>query len=601
MKTNNSLPSWDLTQYYNSHKDSQIYADLDEMTIKICEFVENYRGKMHSLVPSEIASLLESYEGLYAFVYKPEYYLGHILDAGGEEAGVIEQAYLRVKTKTAQASKHLVFVERELMDRGDLGELMRHDNLTVYSYYLELLMRKKPHTLSEEVEQVIAIKDVTGFDAWAKFYQDQKANISIESDIEGETKTYRFVDLTQLIIGTNRDLRSKAWDLRAQELAKKEENTLIAFNNVLMERQLSDELRGYDDPESEKLIENQVSQSFVDSLQYALKQKLPMVKRFLKLKKEALGVDIIKSYDLFAEVSLGGGDTLYSWEEARDVILKAFGEFDSGFHDIAQKFFDHNWIDADPSRQKKLGGAYQSQFVPGYHPIIFTNYKGTMTDVITLAHELGHGIHSYLMMENQNTLNCEYPMSTAEIASTTCETIVFNKLYESLESLEEKLNLLFWKVDEDMRVLFQVGLGRYQFEKKAHAKFRRDGPLSQEFIRELCLEEVYKNIYGDSVQYDHRAGYNWQYVAHNVYIFYNYVYASGNLLALSIYQKVNEKPDKVELYKEMLKLGGRKSPKDLLAMMDLDIESPDVWLSGFEQVEATLEKLESSWKGYQNN
>lgn len=596
------LPSWDLTAYYKDYKDAAIKSDLVKAAKEVKSFVNKYRGKVSDLSEKGVGEFLKDYQEVYEVLYKAQYYLMHVYDVGGESVEEIEQLLTQITGETAQIATGLVFVTRELMDREDLAELIKSVDLSEYSYYFERLLLDKKHTLSEEVEQVIALKDVTGFDAWAKYYKDQTSKIDIEGDLEGELKKYRFPDLVQLMKHNDRSIRKAAYELRAQALAEKEENVLAAYNNVLMERKLSDELRGYKSAEEQKANTNQVTQEFVDSLIVALQEKQPMVKRMLKLKQEMLGLDEkMHMYDVSAVVNLTGGDKKYSWSEAKKIILDAFGEFDPEFRKIATMFFDNNWIDADPSLKRRRSGAYQSDFTPNFHPIIFTNYQGTMTDVITLAHELGHGIHSYLMMSNQCLINCEYPMSTAEIASTACETVVFNKLYESLDSLPEKLNLLAWKIDTDAIILFQVGIGRYMFEKKAHEKFRKDGPLSVEYIRELCTQEVYAMIYGDLVEYDEGTGHNWQYVAHNIYIFYNYVYASGNLLALSIYNLISQDNSKLEIYKDMLKSGGSMSPKDLLAKLGLDIETPGVWESGFEQVENSLALAEELWEEYQTN
>jgi oligoendopeptidase F len=233
-----------------------------------------------------------------------------------------------------------------------------------------------------------------------------------------------------------------------------------------------------------------------------------------------------------------------------------------------------------------------SDYAPQYHPVILCNFKGKFDDILTVAHELGHGIHSVIMNKKQSYFNTHYAMMVAEIASLCCETVVIDKLVETITDPKLKLKLLCDKVEQETGNIFVGGLGRYVFEKKMHETYRAQGPISQAQVREMWLEQYFGQMYGDTVVPAENAEYSWQSVAHFTYIFYNYVYASGLLISSSIYEVLRGDASKIGVYKEILGLGGSVSPVNLLKKLDLDIEKPEFWGIGFGLLESKIDEIE---------
>jgi oligoendopeptidase F len=373
---------------------------------------------------------------------------------------------------------------------------------------------------------------------------------------------------------------------------------LEAYNNIILDKKIMDGLRGYENAEQSKLISNQVSQSFVDSLVKTAQDKVGLLQRYYKMKIEILKIDDAKWYDSYAGLTFEGlEEKSYSWEECKQIVVENFTAFHPKFGAIAQEAFDKNWLDAG-LRKRKYGGAFMSNFAPGYHPVILCNYKNKLTDISTVAHEMGHLVHSILTDESQTLLNTNYTMSMAEIASLCCETVVFEKMYndipDDLSGKKLKLKLMCEKVEEEFLNIYVGGVGRYIFESKIHSMYREQGAISKKQIRELWIQEHYVNLFGDIFDYT-GCEYSWQSVAHFTYIFYNYVYASGLLTSNAIYNVVVNDESKKAIYLEILAAGGSDSPANLLGKLDLDIESPEFWKIGFDLSEKRLQEAERLW------
>jgi oligoendopeptidase F len=589
------IPSWNLSEYYKDHNDAKIISDLETSDQQTIEYVTKYRGKISSIKAKELQIAIKEIENLSVEINKPSYYLHLVYEAGGENLEQISKLQSMVDEKTTLINNKLTFFDVELSKRADLEELSQSSDLKKYSYYLKLVGKYSKHILSEDVEQVLSLKSLTSGDAWSRFYTDQKAKIEVELNIYGDKKTYTVPMLMDLMKNSDRDIRKLAFEALTSCCEDNEENVLEAYNNIIMDKKITDQLRGYKDAEESKLVSNQISQSFVDSLVKTCQSKTDLLQRYYILKNKIIGVTDPKWYDMYTQLPNDEeAETNYSWEECKNLILETFGSFHERFEQIAREAFDNNWIDGQ-IRKRKYGGAFCSSFAPGYSPRILCNYKGKLVDISTVAHELGHLIHSVLTEENQTLWNCNYTMSMAEIASLCCETIVFEKAYSQLTSKKAQLKLLCEKIEEEAGNIFMGGVGRYTFESKVHKLFREQGELSKEQIRELWVTENYKNLYGDVFEYPEGCKYTWQMVAHFTYIFYNYVYASGLLISSAIYEVIKNDESKKEIYMDILRAGGSESPANLLARLNLDIESPEFWQIGFALFEKKLVEAENLW------
>jgi oligoendopeptidase F len=590
-----SLPSWDLTVFYTSYNDPKIQTDLAQAKIDVANFVTKYRTKIQTLTAKELLDCIVTLENLIIEINKPSYYLNLQYEAGGEFVDEIGRIQSQVDEQTTLISNEITFFDTELAGRKDLLELSKTEELKSYHYFLEQTHETAKYVLSEDVEKVLSLKSLTGNQAWSKFYTDQKAKIEVELTIDGETKKYNITGLQDLLKSPSREIRKLSYDAMCGEWQKREENTLEAYNNILFDKKINDSLRGYKNAEESRLISNQVSQSFVDSLVKTAQEKSGLVSRYYNMKNEILGLSDAQWYDSYAEIAIEGiEEKKYSWEECQEIIIKTFTEFHPRFGEIATEAFAKNWLDAEP-RKRKYGGAFMSNFATGYHPVILCNYKYKFTDVSTVAHEMGHLIHSILTEEKQTTFNSNYPLSMAEIASLCCETVVFDKLFNQIEDKKLKLKLICEKVEEEALNIYVGGVGRYTFEKKMHEMYRENGTISAKTVRELWMQEHYINVFGDSFAYPEGCKYTWQSTAHFTYIFYNYVYASGLLTSNAIYEIVKNDENKKKIYLEILSMGGCESPSTMLSKLDLNIDSTDFWQIGFKVFEDKLIMAEKLW------
>jgi oligoendopeptidase F len=599
--TKMSLPSWDLTIFYSSYRDPKIKTDLELVKTKVAEFVAKYRTRIQSLNATELLECIVLLENLIIEINKPSYYLHLLYEAGGPDVDEIGRIQSQIDEETTLIGNEITFFDTELAGRKDLIELAKTKELEKYHYFLEQASETAKYVLSEEVEKVLSLKSLTSNQAWSKFFTDQKAKIEVELTIDGETKKYNITGLQDLLKSPEREIRKLAFEAMCGEWQKREENTLEAYNNILFDKKINDSLRGYKNAEESKLISNQVSQSFVDSLVRTAKDKVSLVERYYKMKNEILELKDAQWYDSYAEIP-GGTDEekKYSWEECQQIIIKTFTEFNPRFGEIATEAFAKNWLDAQP-RERKYGGAFMSNFATGYHPVILCNYKFKFSDVSTVAHEMGHLIHSILTEEKQTTFNSNYPLSMAEIASLCCETVVFDKLFNEIEDKRLKLKLICEKVEEEALNIYIGGVGRYIFEKKMHEMYLTNGTISAETIREIWVQEHYKNIFGSAFNFPEGCQYTWQSVAHFTYIFYNYVYASGLLTSNAIYEIVKNDEAKKSIYLEILSMGGCESPTTMLGKLGLDIESVDFWQIGFKVFEDKLIMAENLWAELKNH
>jgi oligoendopeptidase F len=600
MSIDSSLPSISLNQYYNSINDSRIISDLDSVSIELDEFQKTYKGKVADLQPQELLGAILLYEKILMNLGKPSYYLSIMYELGGPDVDKVNSMQVRVDERTTMLQNKIIFFEVELSKKSDLEVVSKSPELSGYKHYLEMVGAYAKHTLSEESEQLLSLKELSGNQAWSKFYTDQKAKISVEYDFGKGVKKYSTVELSEIIQGKDRDKRAKALELLTKACKDREDNVLEAFNNIILDKKVNDNLRGYKFASESKLISNQISQSFVESLVKTSEDKVNIVRDYYKLKFDIMGITDPHWYDVSAptmpadETLIPESDTTFEWEECKAIIIENFSKFHPRFGEIATEAFEKNWVDASP-RERKYGGAFCSSFAPGYDPLILVNYKNKLSSVSTVAHEMGHLVHSVLTQESQSYLNCNYTMSMAEIASLACETVVFEKMFETITNPYLKLKILCEKIEEEILNIYEGGVARYNFESKMHSEFRENGPVSKEKVRELWLEEKYHKVYGDVVSLNEGCEHTWQLVAHFTYMFYNYVYASGLLTSNAIYEIIKNDDAKKEIYLDILRSGGNNWPKDLLSKLDLDIESTDFWNIGFKPLEDKLILAKQLW------
>jgi oligoendopeptidase F len=367
------------------------------------------------------------------------------------------------------------------------------------------------------------------------------------------------------------------------------------FNTILSDKHTNDKLRGYDSWISSRNLANEIDQTTVDSLITSVTGKYDLVQRYYKLKRNLLGVDKLYDYDRYAP--LNSTRKQISWDEAKENVLEAYGNFHPDMKQIAGEFFSKRWIDA-AIKPGKRGGAYSASTVTSVHPYVFMNFDGQLRDVQTLAHELGHGVHQYLSRK-QGELQSSTPLTTAETASVFGEMLVFNRLMESLEDPEERLALLTSKIDDTIATVFrQISMNR--FEDKIHTARRTDGEQTTEQFSQLWYDTQHA-LYGDSVELTDEYKLWWCYIPHFLHTpGYVYAYAFGELLVLALYDAYrNGQEGFADNYIELLEAGGSDWPHNIVSKMGIDIRDESFWNRGLTLFEDMITRAEELAKEIQ--
>jgi oligoendopeptidase F len=386
----------------------------------------------------------------------------------------------------------------------------------------------------------------------------------------------------------NRDVRKAAAESVSAGLAEGIKAQTFIFNTVMADHMVNDQLYGYASWVASRNLANEASDASVQALIDSVVDRYELVRRYYSLKKKLLGYDEFHDYDRYA--SVGSDETFWSWEDARDIVVKAYTKFDPRAGEIAQMFFDRNWIHA-PVRKGKNGGAYSAGTIASAHPYVFMNYTGTNRDVQVLAHELGHGIHQYLSRQ-QGPLLMDTPLTVAETASVFGEILTFNLLYEAATDDKTRLTMLMTKLDDILSTVFrQIALNR--FEDAIHVARRSEGELSTERLSEIWVT-TQSVQFGDTVKLSPGYKYWWSYISHFMHVpGYVYAYAYGELLVLALYEIYkSDKSGFPDKYIEMLSSGGSKKPTDLLAPFNVNVEDPEFWKIGLGVIDRLITEAE---------
>ena len=497
----------------------------------------------------------------------------------------------RVQERGTAIETQLLFFDLEWAELSDerAEELLAADGLDRARHHLRTARRYRPHLLTEAEEKIMAEKSVSGSDAWSRLFSEVTSAIKVELDGEDEPVALD-VALSRLM-SPDRALRAHV----AERVSAALEPTLrirgYIFNTLMADKATDDRLRAYPSWISSRNLANEASDESVAALVEAVREAYEIPRRWYRLKARLLGVDRLADYDRMASVGVEE-EKSYGWDEAKSIVLDSFGDFSDVLADGARRFFDEEWIDA-PVRPAKRGGAFCAYTVPSVHPYVMLNYTAQRRDVLTLAHELGHGLHAYLA-QDRGVFEQHTPLTLAETASVFGETLVFARLLDAAETPESRLALLAENIEGSIATVFrQVAMN--QFEDLVHTARRTEGELSVDRIGELWKQSQ-EELLGDAVEVTDGYKTWWSYVPHFIGSpGYVYAYAYGQLLALSVYGKyLAEGESFVPKYLELLSAGGSKSPEELAAIAGLDLADPGFWRAGLDLVKAQLEQAEAA-------
>ncbi len=582
---------WDLSDLYDGPEDPNLKKDMEEVVERAEKFRNDHRGNIETgeLETTEFREMIEEYEEIMEQVGKISSYamLYHSVDTQDPGRGALLQKAKEIQT---EVKNDLIFLELEWQSLSDeeAEDYLKADELDHYKSYLKHWRRYTPYMLSENEEQIIESLQNTGKEAFKRLFDQTTGNITVEFEYDGETHEMVLDQALSVLYEKDRGKRKAAADAITEAL--KDENQLLnfIFNNIVQNHTTICNFRDYPDPMTPRNLDNRVDKETVDALMEAVEENTDLVARFYEVKKEILDHDELFDYDRYSP--LPGEVMETDFEESKGKVLEAYDEFSSEMKDVAEKFFQNDWIDAE-LKEGKRGGAFSASTVPSVHPYILLNFTDKPRDTMTLAHELGHGVHQY-MARDQGALQQSTPLTTAEMASVFGETLLFEKLLDEVEDPETELRLIGDKLQKDFATVFrQVIMTR--FEQELHRARKEKGELKSDEINEIWLKANEMEFH-DSVELREEYGWWWSYVLHFVhYPFYCYAYAFGELLVLALYDMYKEKGEEfVPQYIDLLKAGGSEDPKDLLAKIGVDITDPDFWQRGLSVIRESVERLE---------
>jgi oligoendopeptidase F len=578
--------TWDLSDLYAGMDDPQLNADLGACDAEADALSETYRGRIAELAATGLAALIARYEALAERAGKVGAFasLNWTQDTQDADRGALMQ---RVTERGSQLSQKLVFVELELAAAPDeiAAAWLADPAVARWRHWLEVVRMYRPHLLSEPEEKILTEKAVTGRNAWDRFFDEVQG--AQRFDLDGEKLTRDQV-LSRLY-SPDRTLRQRAAASVTAGLKDLQRTSTYIFNTILADKASDDRLRHYPTWISARNLGNEVADRTVEALVEAVTSRYDIVARYYRLKRSLLGLDELFDYDRYAP--LPAADRHHSWAEARDTVLNAYARFDPRMAETAGWFFERRWIDA-AVKPGKMGGAFSAGTVPSVHPYVLLNYEGRPRDVMTLAHELGHGVHQKLAGV-QGMLQAHTPLTTAETASVFGEMLVFQDLIARESDPAVRLGMLTGKIEDSFATAFrQISMNR--FEHAVHSARRTEGELAIERFSELWMV-TQQAMFGDSVILTDDYGLWWSYVPHFIGTpGYVYAYAFGELLVLALYARYRaDSAGFADRYLAMLTRGGSDWPHAIVKPLGVDLTDPAFWANGLRILESLVAEAET--------
>jgi oligoendopeptidase F len=599
MSTNNLAPTssadrvaWDLSDLYAGVDDPAIGRDLDTALKRAQAFESAYRGKIDVVGGPPAGALLTAVrelEGLSEQMDKPIIYasLVHAAKTDDPKHGAL---LARTREQRTVINKHLIFFDLEWVKVADdaVQCLLAEPSLVRYRHYLEQKRAWRPHFLSEPEEKILEEKAITGRAAFVRLFDETVASLRFPFEHAGRRETLSLQQINARLYDADRGARQAAAEGLTRGLRDNARLLTYVMNTLVLDHRSDCTLRRFDSPMAPRHLANEISPSVVDALMIAAERYHGTVQRYYRLKGRLLGLDPLYDYDRYAP--LFPDMPACDWPTARSIVQESYEAFSPRAGSIIREFFDKNWIDAE-LRDGKRGGAFSSSTVPSVHPYILMNFTDKLRDVMTLAHELGHGLHQYLS-RGVGYLQCDTPLTTAEMASVFGEMLTFQRLQARYPEPRVRLAMLCSKIEDGFATVFrQVVLTR--FEQALHQARNERGELTTEQINELWLA-ANRPMHGDVVRLTDGYGWWWSYIGHFVHVpFYCYAYAFGELLVLALVQKYKQEgPAFVPRYLDLLAAGGSDAPHVLLGKLGVNVNDPAFWELGLRLLDDMVSEAE---------
>jgi oligoendopeptidase F len=581
---------WNLDDLFIAPEDPAIEAALVQAELRAKVFQDTYKGRINSseLTAQTLASAIGAYEAIAQLSAKPGNYasLRFAADTSDAARGAFMQ---KMMERGTQLSLLLLFFELELakVDDSIIAKLISDPEVAQYKHYIETVRLYKDHMLSETEERLLEETANTGSRAFKRLFDQLTSTATFTLDDQELSQS----EILSRLYSPDRNTRRTAATAFSSGLDKNIDTITFIYNTLLQDKNVKDRLRSYTYAEQSRHLSNELTPEIVETVVTACTSNYDIVSRYYNIKREILGLPDLNHYDRYAPLFEAKEKVL--WPQAKEIVLTSFSRFSPVLSGAAEEFFDKRWIDAAP-RKGKRGGAFCAYITPDLHPYVFQSYLEQSRDVMTLAHELGHGVHSSLSRV-QSYLNFHGTLPLAELASTFGEMLVFEQLLER-SSADDRLALYAGKIEDSFATIFRQA-SMYRFEQAIHNHRREKGELNKADFAGYWQSSI-QQMFGDSLTLGDEHQSWWSYVGHFVGSpFYVYAYSFGELLVLSLYEKYKKEGAAfAEKYLDLLRAGGSLAPQQLMDKVGVNLADPDFWQGGVNVLGREVSDFEKLWK-----
>tara|TARA_B110000261_G_scaffold25569_1_gene27861 strand:+ start:1401 stop:3173 length:1773 start_codon:yes stop_codon:yes gene_type:complete len=585
-KSNNELPIWDLTEIYTDIKDPKIKEDLKNIRKISKEFLISWKDKIKNLNSNELVDCIEQYQNINEKIYKIGTH-SNLIFATNMEDPEISRYNSTISDEVTDIFSSLIFVSLELSKISDdvFNKWMLSEKAKEWMPYLKILRKRNPFILDPLVEEILIEKSATGRSAWVRLFDETSASLRFPFKKEMVSEA----EILNYLSDPDPENRKMAGQSLSKILEKNKRILGMILNVISRDRYIEDNKRGFKRIVSSRNLDNDVEDEVVDALVKTVDEAMPkLTHRYYKWKAKQFGKTKLDWWDRNAPLP-SSSDRSIEWSEAKSIVLESFASFHPEISKLANLFFQNNWIDAEV-RKGKASGAFAHPSIPSLHPYVLLNYQGKIRDVMTLAHELGHGVHQILAAKN-GLLMAETPLTLAETASVFGEMLVFRKLLEDSNDKEKK-QLLAGKVEDMLNTVVRQ-IGFHQFEVKFH-EARIKSELTPDEIGEIWMQ-TQSHAVGPYINLTDEYKVLWGYIPHFVHTpFYVYAYAFGDSLVNALWYSYQNSDKNVfaEKYLDMLSAGGTKGHNDLLKPFNLSAYDKSFWNKGVSMISGLMDELE---------
>ena len=581
------LPQWDLADLYPATDSAELEADLDRAEKASRAFSGRWKGKLAGLSGDVLGKAIAEYEAIDEIMGRIMSY-AQLVYAGNVSDPEIGQFYQSMQERVNDISADILFFSLELNEIDDktVAKQLKSAAAAKYKPWLDDIRAFRPHQLSEEIERLLHDKRVAGRAAWSRLFDETMADMRFEYD--GRQLTSE--EVMSMLSNPDEGIRKSAAEVLGGKLGEHARTFSLITNTLAKDKEIEDRWRSFARPESSRNLANQVEDEVVDALNAAVTGSYAdLSHRYYAMKAAWLGKEQLDHWDRNAPLP-DADNSVIPWDRATETVLTAYRDFSPDLAEIGQRFFDNAWIDA-PVREGKSSGAFAHPTVPSAHPYLLLNYQGKIRDVMTLAHELGHGCHQVLAAP-QGNLMADTPLTLAETASVFGEMLTFRKMLRVQDDPALRKVMLAGKVEDMLNTVVRQ-IAFFNFELRVHTA-RREGELTADDICDIWMEVQTESL-GPAIRFEDRYRWYWTYIPHFIHSpFYVYAYAFGDCLVNSLYAVYEQAADGfAEKYLDMLRAGGSLRHRELLAPFGLDASDPAFWKRGLDVVRGMIDELDA--------